>query len=83
MGNSAAVGKDEQVARKVEGLVVRLDRGSSNLPGRIGKPRKRRVFAVGDPVPPCPVGTWEYVACNMGHEWEHSDRQPPGPPSPG
>ena len=40
----AAVGKDGQVARKVEGLVVRLDRGSSNLPGRIGKPRKRGVF---------------------------------------
>jgi hypothetical protein len=35
MGVSAAVLKDGQVARKVEGLVVRLDRGSSNLPGRI------------------------------------------------
>jgi hypothetical protein len=34
MGVSAAVGKDRQVGRKVEGLVVRLDRGSSNLPGR-------------------------------------------------
>src|SRR5688572_17290377 len=33
-----------QSARKVEGLVVRLDRGSSNLPGRIGKPRKCGVF---------------------------------------
>jgi hypothetical protein len=35
LGFSSAVGRDEQVARKVEGLVVRLDRGSSNLPGRI------------------------------------------------
>jgi hypothetical protein len=35
---SAAIGTIEQVARKVEGLVVRLDRGSSNLPGRIFLP---------------------------------------------
>jgi hypothetical protein len=35
MRASAAVGKDGQGRRKVEGLVVRLDRGSSNLPGRI------------------------------------------------
>ena len=32
---SAAIGKDGRGTRKVEGLVVRLDRGSSNLPGRI------------------------------------------------
>ena len=32
---SAAFGRIWQSARKVEGLVVRLDRGSSNLPGRI------------------------------------------------
>jgi hypothetical protein len=32
---STALGRIGQVARKVEGLVVRLDRGSSNLPGRI------------------------------------------------
>ena len=38
---STAFGRIGQVARKVEGLVVRLGRGSSNLPGRIGKPRKR------------------------------------------
>ena len=41
MGVSAAVGQDGQVARKFEGLVVRLDRGSSNLPGRMKKPRER------------------------------------------
>ena len=41
---SAAVGKGGQGVRKVEGLVVRLDRGSSNLPGRIGRPRKHGVF---------------------------------------
>ncbi len=34
MGVSAALGNDGQRLRKVEGLVVRLDRGSSNLPGR-------------------------------------------------
>jgi hypothetical protein len=32
MGVSAAVGKNVHAARKDEGLVVRLDRGSSNLP---------------------------------------------------
>ncbi len=32
---STAVGRIGHPARKVEGLVVRLDRGSSNLPGRI------------------------------------------------
>jgi hypothetical protein len=32
---STAFGRIGQVARKVEGLVLRLDRGSSNLPGRI------------------------------------------------
>ena len=43
MGDSAAIGQPGQGLRKVEGLVVRLDRGSSNLPGRIGKPRKREL----------------------------------------
>ena len=38
MGVAATVGKDGQPLRKVEGLVVRLDRGSSNLPGRIKGP---------------------------------------------
>jgi hypothetical protein len=33
--------------------VVRLDRGSSNLPGRIGKPRKCGVFCCLGPVPSC------------------------------
>jgi hypothetical protein len=41
---STAFGRIWHLASKVEGLVVRLDRGSSNLPGRIGKPRKRGVF---------------------------------------
>ena len=35
MGFSVAVANNGHVLRKVEGLVVRLDRGSSNLPGRI------------------------------------------------
>jgi hypothetical protein len=43
---SAAVGKDGQAARKVEGLVVRLDRGSSNLPGRIKGPAMAGLFSV-------------------------------------
>jgi len=46
MCSSAAVGRDGQFVPKVEGLVVRLDRGSSNLPGRIGKPRQRGAFVV-------------------------------------
>ena len=41
---STAFGRIGQALGKVEGLVVRLDRGSSNLPGRIGKPRKCGVF---------------------------------------
>jgi hypothetical protein len=36
---STAIERIGQVARKVEGLVVRLDRGSSNLPGRIFETR--------------------------------------------
>jgi hypothetical protein len=42
MGVSAAIGKHGHGLRKVEGLVVRLDRGSSNLPGRI--PRRSQGF---------------------------------------
>ena len=44
--SSVAVGKGGQGKLKVEGLVVRLDRGSSNLPVRIGKPGKCGVSAV-------------------------------------
>jgi hypothetical protein len=35
MGVATAFGRNVQFMRKVEGLVVRLDRGSSNLPRRI------------------------------------------------
>ena len=46
MGALGAEGKDGQVARKVEGPVVRLDRGSSNLPGRTkGRARASLFFA--------------------------------------
>ena len=50
MRDSAVGGQDCQSVRKVEGLVVRLDRGSSNLPGRIHQ-RARLV-----PQPRCGYG---------------------------
>jgi len=46
MRESVSVGRERQAVRKVEGLVTFTGRGSSNLPGRIGKPRKRGAFVV-------------------------------------
>jgi hypothetical protein len=43
MSVSTAFGRIWQSTRKVEGLVVRLDRGSSNLPGRTERPANRRL----------------------------------------
>jgi hypothetical protein len=45
MCDSAAVGKDEQVAHKVEGLVVCKRGGSSSLPGRTKKAPQTARFA--------------------------------------
>jgi hypothetical protein len=63
---SAALGKDGQDTRKVEGLVVRLDLGVRISLGALESPANAGFSTVCRPVPSSPVGTWEHVAENMG-----------------